>query len=1234
MPSKSTVVDLTGDSSDDDSRKKNARSAPSAQTALRKAQNPSKSSPVKSKFGEYSKSSHGPKPTAAGHFSDRASSQGSSGKSHAGRGGTQTKPVRPPVPNGEQTSKQRQPLSASDNRSKDVSTLQRPEVKKGEMNPLQEKRFTIPRISQTFSDAIPLDSSPVTKSMRPNKRARDTESTTPGDRQSKKQKVTGDAESSPIPGRGSHGSSESPRKHGKASNETIDLTLSPPSGDEARESLAQDFKMRKTPRKEQRPDLNGDSTTPSSSKASNKTQTLPSRTMKSTDSYWSTDKHAKENLSKAASRSFDADIEHTKEEADRRSGSRTAPEKSPRKEKSTLSDDKSASQEERNHSSEAASLQDKSTCIDESKKRSDNSKSRRDVISGQSIHEEQASRVQHEVNVAEEADRQLRSEAMESMEHEHLHKQAATDPPKALEDTLRRMREDQFLTVEQKVEAVLGRHLAEMAEDNEYWNRELLERARLEKKEAGTPAGKTVKPVSFEHMKPIPFTQVQPGQKIPKNMQLWKVDRDASKAPGPAVDLITPYTTFSSDTPDVPEYSYYVSIKNNILAPNVKVLHCWPYFGDDFDINEAQTLKEQYKLDIENRGEKLLYLSKAQSYEPYAQGALEELGCTWADVLRALILGDDVKDIQSPQKAGRKGGKTSKAHQEEVSNFSPGSEWARDLLKSLPDSEPGGLTRAKHLCREFMRKANFSLWHIARRSDVVEAYVNPPQDEARETSIRDLTCRICLRFNCPYHGELKEHHPDDQDDAGSVDTMIATDIVHPPDINHPSRVSFPAAGRDPHALPDFRSKARKKTADYWQQPSLYKNAAERGPIYPCYHPGQSCSDNKCCCFRQDRPCEKICGCAGSCVRRFQGCKCEKKGLTCWNDPECACWQIGRECDPDLCGDCGVCEVLSPLEDHTPIDLKVCCHNSNIQKGTPKHTLLGDSGVHGFGLYAAENIRLHDFIGEYKGEIITKEEGERRSAVYECQKSTYLFNLNPKQDIDSTFFGNKMRFINCAYGRKANVQPYIILVNSVHRIGLYAKEPIAAGQELLFDYGKEFGSDYLEKKAVPQVRNPNLVNAFFDVQREEDEAGNERMKAVKPTAKGRKGSRKSKKRPRGGARAGAGRKVKPDLKQQVSSEPDPFDIRQDAGERLAAYNISDDGPSDLMDVDVNGGADDDDEYLVEEDEEEDEDEYDSDGSRRSAGQDDSGLSDSDDEDDQNEARTSSRRNGVDTRARRR
>ncbi|EGP88029.1 ESC/E(Z) complex protein, partial [Zymoseptoria tritici IPO323] len=325
-----------------------------------------------------------------------------------------------------------------------------------------------------------------------------------------------------------------------------------------------------------------------------------------------------------------------------------------------------------------------------------------------------------------------------------------------------------------------------------------------------------------------------------------------------------------------------------------------------------------------------------------------------------------------------------------------------------------------------------------------------------------------MRFHCPYHGELVEHSPSDDELPEEDEAIVQTDIIHPPRINHRSRVTFPPSVDE--GDPNVPIKDR-RAASTWlaTTASLNTTPETRGPFYPCHHPGESCVSAKCSCWRAKITCEKICSCAPSCPRKFQGCSCsndraranggtskKNQKYVCFEDARCACFQSGRECDPDLCGECGVCDILDPVHRHDDRILQARCRNASIQRGVPKHTILGDSGVHGLGLYACEDIRAHEYVGEYKGEIITKEEADRRGSVYEHQKLSYLFSLNQKQEIDSTYFGTKIRFINHAGdGKGNNLYPRIIMVNTVYRIALYASRNIRAGEELFFDYGPMF-----------------------------------------------------------------------------------------------------------------------------------------------------------------------------------
>lgn len=141
-------------------------------------------------------------------------------------------------------------------------------------------------------------------------------------------------------------------------------------------------------------------------------------------------------------------------------------------------------------------------------------------------------------------------------------------------------------------------------------------------------------------------------------------------------------------------------------------------------------------------------------------------------------------------------------------------------------------------------------------------------------------------------------------------------------------------------------------------------------------------------------CEKSCGCSQACVRRFRGCLCKKSGRRiCWQDDRCDCFGLNRECDVDLCGSCGAATALDPVNRYNEEVLGKNCANISIQRNVPRRTLIGESEVAGFGLYMGEDVKGDDYIGEYKGEIITTTEASRRDIIYGHSKTMYTFTLN-------------------------------------------------------------------------------------------------------------------------------------------------------------------------------------------------------------------------------------------------
>lgn len=196
-------------------------------------------------------------------------------------------------------------------------------------------------------------------------------------------------------------------------------------------------------------------------------------------------------------------------------------------------------------------------------------------------------------------------------------------------------------------------------------------------------------------------------------------------------------------------------------------------------------------------------------------------------------------------------------------------------------------------------------------------------------------------------------------------------------------------------------KVYRKAPGWWQDNYPPTSSLHlRAPFVPCNHEGPCTAATDCDCWRAQITCEKTCNCPDDCQRRYTGCTCHSKNSKkLCQTPACECYQLNRECDPDLCQSCHASEVLDPVNRYNEKVLEGKCHNVMVQRGVPKRTLIGvskllhDGGKHGFGLYMGEACHKGDFIGEYVGEIVSDNEAGRRGAVYDKIEMSYLFDLN-------------------------------------------------------------------------------------------------------------------------------------------------------------------------------------------------------------------------------------------------
>jgi SET domain-containing protein len=121
------------------------------------------------------------------------------------------------------------------------------------------------------------------------------------------------------------------------------------------------------------------------------------------------------------------------------------------------------------------------------------------------------------------------------------------------------------------------------------------------------------------------------------------------------------------------------------------------------------------------------------------------------------------------------------------------------------------------------------------------------------------------------------------------------------------------------------------------------------------------------------------------------------------------------------------------------------------KRAPRHTRgpfrVGRSRT-GLGLYATEPIRTGKFIIEYWGPLVRWDDIDNL-------QSKYLFDLNKRWAIDGAPRRNTARYIN--HSCKPNAEPYGVR----GKIKIYARRTIQPGEEITYDYGKEYFDEFLK-----------------------------------------------------------------------------------------------------------------------------------------------------------------------------
>ncbi len=100
---------------------------------------------------------------------------------------------------------------------------------------------------------------------------------------------------------------------------------------------------------------------------------------------------------------------------------------------------------------------------------------------------------------------------------------------------------------------------------------------------------------------------------------------------------------------------------------------------------------------------------------------------------------------------------------------------------------------------------------------------------------------------------------------------------------------------------------------------------------------------------------------------------------------------------------------------------------------------------GLGLFADEDVRKGEFVIEYIGEVVSLEKVEGK----------YLFEISSKRVVDGKSRKNLARYIN--HSCRPNCDTEV----KGSRVFVTARRKIRSGEELSYDYGKEYFDEHIK-----------------------------------------------------------------------------------------------------------------------------------------------------------------------------
>lgn len=114
---------------------------------------------------------------------------------------------------------------------------------------------------------------------------------------------------------------------------------------------------------------------------------------------------------------------------------------------------------------------------------------------------------------------------------------------------------------------------------------------------------------------------------------------------------------------------------------------------------------------------------------------------------------------------------------------------------------------------------------------------------------------------------------------------------------------------------------------------------------------------------------------------------------------------------------------------------------------------------GWGVFAEQDLKPLEFIGEYTGIVRKRKKSDEKNAY--CFEYPVVKGETTSYVIDAERQGNITRFLN--HSEQPNLLSTVVIVNHLPHIIFYTKQPISKGTQLCYYYG----FDYWKNRSSPQ-----------------------------------------------------------------------------------------------------------------------------------------------------------------------